>query len=282
MSGIETFLLPLSLPFMQQAYLMALIVAVPAALLSCFLVLKGWALMGDAISHAVLPGIVLAYMAGLPLAMGAFTAGMACALLTGFLKENSRLREDTIMGVVFSGMFAIGLVMFTAIRTDIHLDHILLGDLLGVNWRDILETGFIALVVSGAILVKRNDLLLHAFDPQQARASGLPVRLLHYGLLAMLALTIVAALQAVGIILSVAFLIGPGATAFLLARRFPSMLAIAVATSLSSSLAGVHLSFFLDSAPAPTIVVILSLIFASVFTLTSLRTAIAVRRGALR
>ncbi|HEY6632216.1 MAG TPA: metal ABC transporter permease, partial [Rhizobiaceae bacterium] len=130
---IETLLLPFQFPFMQQAFAISLLVAVPAALLSCFLVLKGWSLMGDAVSHAVLPGVVLAYIAGIPLAIGAFAAGMFCALATGYLKENSRIKEDTVMGVVFSGMFGLGIVLYTKIQTEVHLDHILFGDMLGVS-----------------------------------------------------------------------------------------------------------------------------------------------------
>ncbi|MGO4840824.1 metal ABC transporter permease, partial [Rhizobiaceae sp. 2RAB30] len=144
--------------------------------------------------------VVLAYMAGLPLAIGAFAAGMTCALATGFLKENSRIKEDTVMGIVFSGMFGLGLVLYTKIQTEVHLDHILFGDMLGVNWGDVLESGVIAAVVLGTVGLFRRDLLLHAFDPQHAQAIGLPVRLLHYGLLAILSLTIVGALKAVGII----------------------------------------------------------------------------------
>src|SRR5688572_28711236 len=174
---IETLLLPFQFPFMQQAFVIAVLVAVPMALLSSFLVLKGWSLMGDAISHAVLPGIVLAYIAGLPLAAGAFGAGMVCALATGFLKENSRVKQDTVMGVVFSGMFGLGIVLYTKIESDVHLDHILFGDMLGVGWADIAETAIIATAVTGAILIKWRDLLLHAFDPAQARAIGMPVRL---------------------------------------------------------------------------------------------------------
>lgn len=250
---------------MQQAFLMAIVMAVPAAILSCFLILKSWALMGDAISHAVLPGIVLAYLAGLPIAVGAFFAGLVCAASTGYLSENSRVREDTIMGVVFSGMFAIGLVLYTSIQTDLHLDHILFGDILGVSWRDLAETSVISFVVTLVVIAKRKDLLLHAFDEGQANAIGLPVKALHYGLLIALSLTIVAALEAVGIILAIAILIAPGAIALLLAKRFDRMLLIAVAVALFSSFAGVYLSFFLDSAPAPTIVLVMTIIFIAVF-----------------
>jgi manganese/iron transport system permease protein len=253
-----------------------LLIAIPAALLSCFLVLKGWALMGDAISHAVLPGVVIAYMIGLPLAVGAFVAGMACALGTGFLKENSRLREDTVMGVVFSGMFAAGLVLYTSIQTDVHLDHILFGDILGVTWSDVIETGAIGLLVTAAIMLKGRDLMLHSFDEQQARAAGLPVKLLHYGLLTLLSLTIVAALKAVGIILAIALLISPGAIAFLLTKRFGTMLLVASIVAISSSGIGVYASFFLDSAPAPTIVLVMAIWFIGVFLWKSARDARAV------
>jgi manganese/iron transport system permease protein len=257
----DQVLLPFSFPFMQQAFVIAVLVAVPTALLSCYMVLKGWSLMGDAISHAVLPGVVLAYVAGLPLAIGAFLAGMFCALATGFLKENSRIKEDTVMGVVFSGMFGLGIVLYRKIETDIHLDHILFGDMLGVFWPDIVESGIIAAAVVTVVLVKGRDLLLHAFDPQHGQAIGLPVRLLHYGLLAMLSLTIVGALKAVGIILAIAMLVAPGAIAFLWSRRFERMMTLAVAIAVSMSVLGVYLSFFIDSAPAPTIVLLLTAAF---------------------
>lgn len=262
---LSSVLQPFTLPFMQQAFLIALAVAIPMALLSCLLVLKGWSLMGDAISHAVLPGIVLAYLAKIPLAIGAFGAGMVCALATGFLKENSRVKEDTVMGVVFSGMFALGLVLYVQIETDVHLDHILFGNILGVSWGDVLESSAIGTLVTSLVLFNRKDLLLYTFDPQHAKAIGLPVRLLHYGLLAVLSLAIVGALKAVGIIMAIALLIAPGAIAFLLTKRFDTMLTLAVTVAIGSALTGVYTSFFLDSAPAPTIVLMLTLIFIAVF-----------------
>lgn len=262
---IETLIQPFQFAFMQQAFAIALLISIPAALLSCFLVLKGWALMGDAISHAVLPGIVLAWIIGLPLAVGAFIAGMACALSTGYLSSNSRLREDTVMGIVFSGMFALGLVMYTAIQTDVHLDHILFGNILGVSWREVIETGILALVISAIVILRRKDFLLHAFDLQHAKAIGLSVQWLHYGLLTMLALAIVSALKAVGIILAIALLISPGAIAYLLTKRFDTMLITAVLISVISSFLGVYFSFYIDSAPAPTIVLVMALCFVVVF-----------------
>ncbi|RNF34773.1 metal ABC transporter permease [Paracoccus methylarcula] len=262
---IDTLLMPLQFPFMQKAFLIAAMVAVPTALLSCFLVLKGWALMGDAVSHAVLPGIVLAYITGFPLILGAFGAGMLTALATGYLSNNSRVKQDTVMGVVFSGMFGLGIVIYTSITTDVHLDHILFGNMLGVGAGDLWTAGLIALAVSVALLLKWKDLMLHAFDPAQAQASGLPVAVLHYGLLTILSLTIVATLSATGLILAVGLLIAPGAIAFLLVRSFGLMLAVAVLVCLIAMLSGVYLSFFLDSAPAPTIILILTAFFVAAF-----------------
>jgi manganese/iron transport system permease protein len=267
---------PFQFPFMTSAMLIAVMVAIPTALLSCFLVLKGWSLMGDAISHAVLPGVVLAYIVGIPLGVGAFGAGMACALSVGYLKENSRIKEDTVMGVVFAGLFGLGIVLYTSIQTDVHLDHILFGDILGVSPEDLIQTGIIALVVTAIVLAKWRDLLLFTFDPQQAGAIGLPVRWLHYGLLALLSLTIVAALTAVGIVLVIALLVAPGAIAFLISKRFAPMMLIAVTVSVLSSLIGIYLSFFIDSAPAPTIVLLMSATFIVAFLVTTTRRSEAV------
>jgi manganese/iron transport system permease protein len=256
---------PFQFGFMQNAFVIMAIIAVPMALLSCYLVLKGWSLMGDAISHAVLPGVVAAYLLHIPLVIGAFFAGMFCAVFTGFLQENSRVKRDTVMGIVFSGMFGLGIVMYTKISTDVHLDHILFGNMLGVGVQDLWLAGGIALLVSVLVVAKRRDLMLHAFDPVQAQAVGLPVRVLHYGLLAMISLTIVATLSAVGIILSIGLLIAPGAIAFLVTKRFDRMLAVAVGVTLVAGFLGVYLSFFIDSAPAPTVILILTIMFIAAF-----------------
>jgi manganese/iron transport system permease protein len=258
---LETLLMPFQFAFMQNAFLISVIVSVPTALLSCFLVMKGWALMGDAVSHAVLPGIVLAYIAGLPLILGAFGAGMLCAVATGFLSGNSRVKEDTVMGVVFSGMFGLGIVLYVSVETNAHLDHILFGNMLGVEQDELWTALVISVGVGALLLLKWKDLLLHSFDPAQARASGLPVTLLHYGLLAALSQTIVATLSAAGLILAIGLLIAPGAIAFLVVRTFRSMLWVSVFVCMVSMVAGTYASFFLDSAPAPTIVLILSALF---------------------
>jgi manganese/iron transport system permease protein len=255
------FIEPLSYDFMQRALLVAILVGAVSAVLSCFLVLKGWSLMGDAISHAVLPGIVLAYVVGLPIAVGAFVAGLFAAVSTGYLKDNSRIKEDTAMGIVFTGMFAVGVVLFSRIESDQHLNHILFGDMLGVSWGDLIETAVIAGGTLLVVLAKRRDFLLYTFDPQHARAIGLPVGWLHYGLLAMLSLTIVASLKAVGIILVVAMLIAPGAIAFLVVRRFDAMLLLATAVAVGSSVLGTLISFQINAATGPAIVLIQATLF---------------------
>lgn len=262
---MDMALMPFQFGFMQNAFLIAFLVAVPTALLSCFLVLKGWALMGDAISHAILPGVVLAYLLGLPLVVGAFVAGMLTSLATGYLSTNSRVKQDTVMGVVFSGMFGLGIVLYTAITSEIHLDHILFGNMLGVGSADLWQSGSIAVLVSLGIVLRWKDLMLHAFDPIQARASGLRTGLLHYGLLTAISLTIVATLTATGLILAVALLIAPGAIAFLLQRELRVMLWTAVAVNLLTMCGGIYLSFWIDSAPAPTIVLVQTVLFLIAF-----------------
>ncbi len=262
---LDALLLPFGFGFMRNAFYISILVSVPTALISCYLVLKGWALMGDAVSHAVLPGIVLAYILGIPLIVGAFAAGMTCAIATGYLSHNSRVKRDTVMGVVFSGMFAVGIVLYVSVHTDVHLDHVLFGNMLGVEPHELWTAGLISLAVTAAIALKWKDLLLHSFDPAQAQASGLPVVWIHYGLLAALSLTIVATLTAAGLILAVSLLIGPGAVAFLLVRSFGRMLLVAVAVCMASMLTGAYLSFFLDSAPAPTIVLVLTAVFIVAF-----------------
>ncbi|WP_410013602.1 metal ABC transporter permease [Sodalis sp. C49] len=254
---------PLGFPFMQRAIIAAIATGVVCAILSCFLVLKGWSLMGDAISHAVLPGIILAYIAGLPIVAGAFGSGIVCALGTGYIKDHCRVKEDTVMGIVFSGMFALGLVLFSRIDTDQHLSHILFGNVLGITPAELWQVVLIAGAVSLVILVKRRDLMLYCFDPAQARVLGLSVKTLHYGLLCLLALTIVAALQAVGVILVIAMLISPGITASLLARRFDGMLLAAVLVSVFSCVTGTLISFYIDGATGPCIVIVQAVLFVA-------------------
>jgi manganese/iron transport system permease protein len=267
----ELLLSPFQFEFMNMALITTLLLSLPCAMLSAFLVLKGWSLLGDAMSHAVFPGVVIAWLVGIPYAIGAFIAGMFCAVATGYITENSRIKPDTVMGIVFSGMFGAGLVLYLKLQPEVHLDHILFGDMLGISLADIIQTAVIALIVSVLIGVKWRDLLLHAFDPNQARACGINSKLMHYGLLCLISLTIVAALKSVGVILSISMLIAPGAIALLLARRFVQVMLLAMGIAILTGFSGVYASFFLDSAPGPTIVVIYAALFVLAFLFVSVR-----------
>ncbi|EML1877105.1 TPA: metal ABC transporter permease [Proteus mirabilis] len=258
---MEFFIEPFQYPFMQRAIIAAVIIGIACAILSCYMVLKGWSLMGDAISHAVLPGVVLAYVTAIPLTIGAFLSGLFCSFATGYLKEHSRIKEDTVMGIVFSGMFAIGLVIFASVDTDQHLMHILFGNILGITPDVLIQISAICLITITIMLVKQKDFMLYCFDPNQARIVGLPVALLHYGLLSILALTIVASMQAVGIILVVAMLISPGITAYLLTRSFSRMITLAILFSVISSVIGTFISFHIDGATGPSIVLTQAVFF---------------------
>lgn len=269
---------PFQYDFMLAALGVGALVGAVCAVFSCFLVLKGWSLMGDAISHAVLPGIVLAYAAGVPLALGAFASGLLCAVGTGYIKSHSRVKEDTVMGVVFTGMFALGLVLFTKIESDQHLNHILFGSLLGLPRSQIIQTVVIGAFTLTATLVLRHDLLLFCFDPGHARSVGLNPKVLNYVMLILLALTIVAALQAVGVILVVAMLVTPGCVGFLLTDRFPRMLAIAVGTAVGATLAGTYASFFLNASTGACIVLAQAAVFVLAVVFAPKRGLIATRR----
>ncbi|MCT8533801.1 metal ABC transporter permease [Glaesserella parasuis] len=270
----QWFAEPLAFPFIQQALVIGIVVAIICAVLSCYLVLKGWSLMGDAISHAVLPGIVIAYLLAIPLAIGAFVSGIFCAVAVGYLKENSRIKEDTVMGIVFSGMFALGLVMFAKVETDQHLMHILFGDLLGITDNEFYQTLAISLVVLFVILVKRRDFLLYCFDASHARTVGFNIKVLHYSLLVLLALVIISAMQVVGVILVVAMLITPGITGYTLAKRFDRMLLIAIFTAVNSAFWGVFLSFHFDVATGPCIVLLQAVGFLGALGINKFRGAV--------
>lgn len=253
---MSEFLEPFRYGFMQDALLIGGLVGAMCALLSCFLILKGWSLMGDAISHAVLPGIVLAYIAGIPLVIGAFLAGLFCATSTGFVKRNSRIKEDTAMGVVFTGLFAFGLVLFSKTPSDLHLDHILFGNILGITRTQFWQTLGLGGAVSLVTLLLRKDLLLICFDPGQARVMALPDRFLNYLLLGLLALAIVVSLQAVGIILVVAMLVTPGCVAHLWTDRFDRMLVIASGSAIVATVSGILISYHADASTGGCIVLV--------------------------
>lgn len=264
------FVEPFQLELMRRALYAAIVIAIVCALFSCFLVLKGWSLMGDAISHAVLPGIAVAYLIGIPFIVGAFISGIFCSFATGFIKNNSRIKEDTVMGILFSGMFAVGIILVTKIHTNIHLSHILFGNILGITKNEFIFTVIISAVISIILLLKLKDFILFCFDATQAKVVGLPVTFLHYLLLSMLSLAIVTTLQAAGIVLVIAMLISPGITAFLLTKRFEYMLVIAVFVSVIASIIGTIISYHLDADTGPSIVIVQAIIFVLAYILSLL------------
>ena len=255
---------PFQLGFMIRALWVSAFVGVVCAVLSCYITLKGWSLMGDAVSHAVVPGVVIAYALGLPFALGAFVFGFGATVAIGYVKSKTRLKEDAVIGVIFTGFFAFGLVLATKIPSNIDLFHILFGNVLGISPQDIVQTLVVGILTLSIILLRRKDLLLFCFDPNHAKAIGLNTQVMYYTLLSVLALTIVTALQTAGIILVVAMLVTPGATAYLLSDRFDHMLMIAVATSVLSCLSGTYASYQLDASTGGCIVVSMTLFFALV------------------
>ena len=253
---IDFIYAPLAHDFMIRALLMSFVIAISCSIFSCFLVLKGWSLMGDAISHAVLPGLVLATLLGLPLIVGAFISGFSCAFLVGYVKNNCRLKEDTVMGIIFTFMFAVGLILLTKIETELHLMHVLFGNILGILEKDLMISTVIGSVCSFLLILKKKDFLLYCFDPVYTRSIGFPFKILHYALLILLSMSIVSSLKAVGIVLVLAMLITPGAVGYLICRTFNSMMIVAVGISVFSCLIGTILSFHFDLSTAPLIVLI--------------------------
>ncbi|SJN28713.1 Manganese ABC transporter, inner membrane permease protein SitD [Mycetocola reblochoni REB411] len=247
---------------MVRALATALIASVVCAVLSCWLVLIGWSLMGDAVSHAVLPGVVLAYIVGAPFALGAVVFGFLAVALIGAVRDTSRVKEDAAIGIVFTTLFALGLVLISITPSQTDLNHIIFGNLLGVSVGDLVQVVVLGAVVLIVLLTKRRDFTLYAFDPTHAHAIGLNPRVLGAVLLGLLALTAVVALQAVGVILVVAMLIIPGATAYLLTDRFSRMLLIAPAMSAVCAVVGLYLSYYLDTASGGMIVLAQGTAFA--------------------
>ena len=265
MSFLDPLLAPLQYEFMVRALATTVVAAVVCALLSCWLVLVGWSLMGDAVSHAVLPGVVIAYVLGAPFALGALVFGLLAVALIGAIRDTSRVKEDAAIGIVFTTLFALGLVLISVTPSQTDLNHIVFGNILGVSDADLVQIGVLAAVALVVLIVKRRDLTLYAFDPTHAHAIGLSPRLLGALLLGLLALTAVVALQVVGVILVVAMLIIPGATAYLLTDRFGRMLVIAPVMSALSSVLGIYLSYWMDASPGGLVVVVQGAVFALVY-----------------
>lgn len=258
---VQWFVAPIQYDFMLKAVLVSAFVGMVCAVLSCYMTLKGWALMGDAVSHSVTPGVVLAYILNLPFALGAFVFGIGSVLAIGFIKSKTRIKEDTVIGLVFTGFFALGLVLISKNPSNVDLMHILFGNVLGIPMHDIIQTLVIGSITLAIILVLRKDLLLFCFDPTHAQSIGLNTTALYYTLLTLLSLTIVVALQAVGIILVVAMLVTPGAIAYLLSDRFDHMMIFAVISGIFSSVMGTYVSYYLDASTGGCIVVLQTLIF---------------------
>lgn len=267
MSIVDLLLEPFGFDFMVRAMLATTIAAVVCALLSCWLVLIGWSLMGDAVAHAVLPGVVIAYIVGAPFAIGALVFGVLAVVLIGAVRDTSRVKEDAAIGIVFTSLFALGLVLVSVTPSQIDLGHIVFGNILGVSELDLVQIAALGLITLVILVVKRRDLTLFAFDPGHAHAIGLSPRRLSALLLGLLALTAVVGLQIVGVVLVVALLIIPGATAYLLTDRMHRMLVIAPIIAAACSIIGVYASFYLDIASGGSVVLANAALFALVYLL---------------
>ncbi|RQO50375.1 hypothetical protein DBV08_07745 [Rhodococcus sp. KBW08] len=265
MNIVELLLDPLQYGFMVRALAVAVVAAVVCAVLSCWLVLIGWSLMGDAVSHAVLPGVVLAYVVGAPFAIGALIFGLIAVALIGLIRNTSRVKEDAAIGIVFTTLFAFGLVLISVTPSQTDLNHIIFGNLLGVSSSDLLQVAILGALALSILLIKRRDLTLFAFDPVHANAIGLSPKRLGALLLGVLALTSVVALQAVGVVLVVAMLIIPGATAYLLTDKFSRMLVTAPVVSAICAIAGIYVSYYLDTASGGMVVMTQGIVFALVY-----------------
>ena len=258
---IQTLLTPLEYEYMLKAILVSGVIGGVCAFLSCFITLKGWSLMGDALSHAVVPGVAVAYYVGWPFAVGAFTTGLLAAAGMGFVKKKTRLREDAVIGVVFTAFFALGLLLISLFPSEVDLRSIIFGNILGISDRDIVQVLAISAVTLLVLGLKWRDLLLFCFDANQARTLGLNTTALHVMLMSLLSATAVAALQTVGAVLVVAMLVTPGATAYLLTDRFGKMIGLAVSMGVGTSLVGAYASYFFDGSTGGCIVTLQSLIF---------------------
>ena len=261
---LSNLLIPFQYEYMVKAILVSGFIGGVCALLSCFVVLKGWSLLGDALSHAVVPGVAVAYIIGIPFSVGAFISGMLAAGAMGFVKKRTRIREDAVIGIVYTTFFALGVLLISLFPSNITLSTIVMGNILGIADRDIIQTLIIAGSSLAIILLKWKDLRLFSFDPAQARAIGLNTNALYLLLLTLLALTAIAALQTVGSILIVAMLVTPGAAAYLLTDTFSSMMRLAAAIGSITSASGAYISYFLNGSTGGCIVVLQFLLFLAV------------------
>jgi manganese/iron transport system permease protein len=266
---IDLLLDPLAYGFMQRGLVAALVVGVVCAVMGAFVVLKGLAFIGDAVSHAAFPGLVIAYLVGIPLYIGATIAAVATALSIGVVARRGNLRFDTAVGVIFAGTFALGILLFSTIQGYVaDLFSYLLGNVLSITAADLVQVVLLGSIVLLTLLLLRKELLYATFDPAGAAASGLPVARLEFLLLALLGVTIVVSIQAVGIILVVAMLVTPAASAQLLVVRFDRLIALSVTIAVISTVLGLYLSFYLSVASGAAIVLIETVIFVAVLVLS--------------
>lgn len=258
---IESLLVPFEYEYMVKAILVSGLIGGVCAFLSCFITLKGWSLMGDALSHAIVPGVAIASIIGLPFSIGAFVAGLLAAVGMGWVKHHSRLREDAVIGVVFTTWFALGVLLLSVFPSSINLRTIVFGNILGISDSDIVQVVAIAGLSLAVLLVKWRDLLVYCFDASHARSLGMNTTFLHFLLLALLSATAVAAMQTVGAVLVVAMLVTPGATAYLLTDRFGRMIGLATTMGLFCGVTGAYASYFLDGSTGGCIVVLQTALF---------------------
>ncbi len=280
--SLDLLLQPFSYDYMLTALWVSTLIGAVCGLLSGFITLKGWSLMGDALSHAVVPGVGLAHLAGLPLSLGAFTSGLLAAAAMSFVKLKTPVREDAVIGVVFTAFFAFGILLISLFPAQLDLKSIIFGNILAIAPGDVAQLVAISVLCVAVLALQWRDLLLFSFDPNQARTLGLPVRRLHLTLLLLLSATTVAALQAVGAILVVAMLITPGATAYLLTDRFGRMLVLGSALGAFTAFAGAYASYFLDGATGGCIVVLQTLGFLLAFVFGPKHGLLAARRARRR
>ena len=279
---IETLILPFSYNYMLNAMWVSALVGAVCAFLSAYLILKGWSLIGDALTHSIVPGVAGAYMLGLPFALGAFTAGGLAAGAMLFLNQRSGLKEDTIIGVVFTSFFGLGLFMISLAPTSISIQTIIFGNILAISPSDTIQLAIIGFITLGILLAKWKDLLVAFFDENHARSIGLNPDLLKALFFILLSASCVAALQTVGAFLVIAMVITPGATAYLLTDRFPRLLTLSVIIGSSTSFLGAYLSFFVNGATGGIIVCLQTLIFLLTFFIAPKHGYISARRKAAR
>lgn len=262
---IETLLEPFAYQYMMTAILMSMVVGGVCAFLSCFLMLKGWSLIGDALSHAVVPGVAIAYVLGLPYAVGAFLAGFLASVAIFWVKSITQLKEDAVIGFIFTTFFALGLFIVSVNPTAISVQEIIFGNILGIASSDVWQVVAVSVLSLGFLLAFYKDLILTFFDEVQAVASGLRPKLLKGLFFSLLSACVVATLQTVGAILVIAMVITPGATAYQLTDKFNTMVKIAVAIGVATGGLGVYLSYFLDGATGGVIVSLQTLCFVGAF-----------------